>query len=257
MTSSILIKSWRQDRFFLDYLLRSLSKFATGFREIVVLLPEGDRLHFEGTNFYTADVKWVEESDGKNYLRQQIFKLHADKYCAGDYIFVVDSDCFFYAIISPEMFMPSGKPISLLRHWNDASTAKVWKPFTEKFLTFEPMFEGMAALPFIIDRRVLPMIRDYSASTHGCPIEEYILRQVGNDFSEFNALSAWSHRFVPYLYDWRIADPAADGFPRRHYQKWSWDKSGVQPFVEQYEAILAAPVAPANGKCRHPQPATA
>lgn len=240
MTTSIFCKGCRKDRFFMDYLLRSLEKFASGFLETIVVLPEGDMPHFEGVDFHGAKVCWVDELDGQNYLRQQIFKLHSDEYCSGDFIFVVDSDCFFFDSITPEIFAPTGKPISLLRHWEDAGKASQWRPITEKFLTFQMMFEGMAALPFIIDRRVLPLLRDYAQATHGCSIDEYILRQPGNEFSEFNALSAFSQRFTPYLYDFRIADPKHDGFPRRHWQRWSWSPVGVDPFRPEYEKILAS-----------------
>lgn len=239
MTTSIFVKTCRKDRFFCDYLLRSLEKFAKGFLETVILIPDGDRLHFDRVDFHGATVKWVDEPDGQNYLRQQIFKLHADEYCRGETIFVIDSDCFFFQSITPEAYSPSGKPISLLRHWENIGTAAQWRSVTEKFLGFEMVFEGMAAVPFLIDRRVLPLIRDYAQSTHGCSIGEYILRQPGNDFSEFNALSAFAHKFTPYLYDFRIADLESDGFPRRHWQRWSWDEKGVDPFRDQYEKILA------------------
>lgn len=241
MTASIFIKSWRQDRHFLSYCLRSLAKFATGFRDIVVALPEIDRPHFDGFNFFTASVKWVDEpDDGKGYLRQQVTKLHADNYCAGDVIVMIDSDCFIKQPMNPEMFLSNGKPISLIRHWADVNTAVVWKPITEKFLTFQPCFEGMACLPFIVDRRALPLIREYCQSTHNKSIDDYVLAQPGKEFSEFNALSSFSQRFTPHLYDWRIADPATDGFPRVLVQRWSWSDAGVDPFKEEYERILAS-----------------
>lgn len=239
MTCSIFVKSCRKDRFFLQYLLRSLAKFATGFVETVLLIPEMDRPHFELTDFGNASVRWVDEPDGQNYLRQQAFKMHADEYCSGELILAIDSDCFFFKSISPEMFQSNGKAISLIRHWADAGTSIAWKPITEKFLKWEMAFDGMACLPFIIDRRVLPLIRQYSQDTHGKSIDEYILSCPGNDFSEFNALSAFSLRFTPFFYDWRIANPEADGFPRNHWQKWSWSEEGVIPFEEEYKAILA------------------
>jgi len=240
-TTSIFIKSWRGDREWLAYCLRSLQKFATGFKETVVAIAELDRPHFEGFNFCGARVVWIDEpDDGRGYVRQQISKVNADQYVDSDIIFYIDSDCFVTQPMKPEDFMPAGKPICLIRHWVDAGSAKAWKPIIQKFLTWEPAFEGMAALPFVIDRRVLPLLREYAQRTHGCPIEDYILSQPGNDFSEFNAMSAFSQRFTPYLYDWRIADPATDGFPRVLTQKWSWDKEGIHPYKEAYERILAS-----------------
>lgn len=242
MTASIFLRTYRTDRFWADYCLRSLAKFATGFLETVVCIPRHDAAHFEHTFFHGAKVVWVDEPDDDNgYRRQQITKLHADEYCSGDVIIFVDSDCFVKQPIAPGDFMSNGKPIHLLRHWADAGTALPWKSITEKFLGFEPLFEGMACLPQIIDRRVLPMLREHARHTHKKSLEEYVMAQPGNDFSEFNAHSAFAHRFTPYLYDFRIADPATDGFPRCLFQRWSYGKEGIGKYAAQYEEILASP----------------
>lgn len=239
-TSSIFIKSWRGDREFLFYCLRSIEKFCQGFKETVVVIAEIDKPHFDGFDFCGARVVWIDEpDDGRGYVRQQLAKLHADEYVDSDFIFYIDSDCFILSPMDPEGFMVAGKPICLIRHWADAGSAIAWKSITQKFMTFEPGFEGMACLPFVIDRRVLPLLREYAKATHGCSIDEYALSQPGNDFSEFNVMSAFSQRFCPYMYDWRIADPATDGFPRVLTQKWSWDKAGVEPYRKTYEEILA------------------
>lgn len=243
MTSSIFIRSWRKDRFYLDYLLRSLAKFAVGFRDIVVAIPEGDKVHFQSTNFYTAKVVWVQEKEGTGYLSQQADKMHADLYCAGNNIFILDSDCFIKKPIKPEDFMANDKPVALIRHWKDSDTCIVWKPITAKFLKFEGAYETMCSLPIILERRILPLIRDYCVANHGMSITDYILSQPNGQFSEFNAALNFAMRFVPYAYDWRIADPATDGIPRDHLiQRWSWEERwGVEKYAEEYEAILAAP----------------
>jgi hypothetical protein len=241
MTASIFLRTFRTDRFWADYCLRSLEKFASDFLETIVCIPRHDAKHFENTDFHGAQVVWVDEPDNNGYRRQQVCKLHADEHCEGDLIFYIDSDCFVKHPIEPNDFLSSRRPIALIRHWVDAETALPWKAITEKFLGFEPIFEGMAALPQIIDRRVLPMIRAHAEHTHGMTLAEYVMAQPGNDFSEFNAHSAFAHRFTPYLYDWRIANPGADGFPRCLFQRWSYSKEGIAKYAAQYEEILAQP----------------
>lgn len=237
--SSILIKSWRGDREWLSYCLRSIEKMCSRFKETVVVLAEIDRPHFDQFDFHGARVVWIDEPDnGRGYIQQQLVKLHADEYVDSDFIFYIDSDCFITAPLKPEDFLPNGKPICLIRHWADAGSAAAWKPIIQKFLTFEPCFEGMAALPFIIDRRVLPLLREYAKATHGISIDEYALAQPGNDFSEFNIMSAFSQKFTPYMYDFRIADPERDGFPRVLTQKWSWGHE-LDKYKDDYERILA------------------
>jgi len=241
MTTSIFCKTWRRDREYLRYMLRSLRKFARGFDEIVVVIPLIDAPHFDFFDYCGARVIWTDEPDnGRGYLSQQNQKLHADEYTDSDFIFYIDSDCFVTEEMTPEMFIPNGKPICLIRHWADAGEAQRWKPIVEKFLGFEMMFEGMLCLPYVIDRRALPLLRNHAQHTHRMDIGSYIMSQPGNDFSEFNALSAFSQKYCPYMYDFRIADVGRDGFPRILTQKWSWDEAGVEPFREEYERRLSA-----------------
>jgi hypothetical protein len=240
MTASILIRSWRADREFLRYCLRSLRKFARGFQEIVVVIPDIDRIHFEGFEWFGERVVWIDEpDDGLGYLRQQQTKVNADNYTKSDLIFLLDSDCFAMKEFRPEDFMENDRPIALIRHWIDVGEAILWKPVVEKFLTFPACFETMAALPVIFDRRMLPLLHNYSLATHGISLDEYIIKQTPNQFSEFNAALNFAMRFCPYMYSWRIANPGCDGFPRdRIVQRWSWSEKGVDPFRAEYEAIL-------------------
>ena len=238
-TASIFIKSWRADREWLSYCLRSIEKFCRGFEETVVAIAKIDKPHFEGFDFHGARVVWIDEpDDGRGYVRQQVSKLNADAYTNSELIFYVDSDCFFTEAAFPCDFLSAGKPIALIRHWEDAGTAMAWKSVVQKFLTWEPTFEGMCALPFVIDRRVLQLLRVYALATHDIPIGKYILNQPGNDFSEFNVISSFSQRFTPYLYDWQIANPETDGFPRILKQRWSWG-GFKEEHREEYERILA------------------
>lgn len=241
MTTSILIRSWRADREFLRYCLRSLQKFARGFMETVVVIPEIDQPHFDNFNWCGARVLWIDEpDDGLGYLRQQRTKVYADVYTQADLIFMIDSDCFAMKTFYPESFMENDRPIALIRHWGDVGDAKLWKPIVEKFLTFPACFETMAALPIIFDRRMLPLLRGYAQATHDMTLDEYIIQQVPNKFSEFNAALNFAMRFCPYMYSWRVANPDCDGFPRdRIVQRWSWSERGVSEFKEEYERILA------------------
>lgn len=242
MTVSIFIRTWRRDRFYADYLLRSLAKFAWGFHEIVVAIPTHDEPHFRNTDFHSAKVVWDDEpADDRGYMRQQISKCYADERCTGDFIVFLDSDCFLNRPLwATELFSKGGKPISLIRHWADAGSALPWKPIVEKFLKFIPCFETMCTHPAVIDRRVFPLFREYAKATHHKSLADYILEQPGNCFSEFNCLLNFAMQFTPYLQDWRIADPLTDGFPRAFTQRWTWGKTGVEEFATEYEKILAS-----------------
>lgn len=242
MTTSIFIRSYRGDRFWLDYCLRSLAKFARGFSEILVVLPKGDEPHFEGTDFRGARIVWWNDLPGDGYMGQQHCKMHADTLTDAEHIVFIDSDCFATCPVCPEDFttrtvLYPHKPFQLIRHWQDVGEAQMWQAIAAKALGYDPLFEHMAAMPLVYDRRTIAECRNYLEATHGKTLGEYIQAQPNREFSEFNILGAFAHRFQPHLYDWRMADPAHDRFPRTIEQRWSW--GGLTDEIKtHYEKIL-------------------
>lgn len=240
MSTSIFVRSYRADRFWLEYCLRSLEKFARGFDEIVVSLPVGDEPHFDKYDYRGARVVWYHDPKCSGYTAQQVNKVEADLYCPADHILFLDSDCFIESELRPEMFFSAGKPIMLLRHWDSLTgDVKQWLPITEGIVGFTPMFEAMACPGLIYNRSTLQRLREHIDHTHKKTIREYALTIQADRMSEFNALGAIAHRFQPFLYDFRIADPASDGFPRNIRQQWSYKEGGVESHRAQYEKILA------------------
>lgn len=239
--TSIFVRSFRTDRFWLEYCLRSLEKFAKGFLEIVVALPVGDEPHFYDYDYRGAKVVWYHDPKCSGYTAQQVCKMEADLYCQGDTILFLDSDCFITSEIRPEMFFTDAKPKMLLRHWDSVGeNAKNWKEITKSFVGFTPMFEAMACPGLIYDRSTLALLRQHIEHTHKKTVREYSLVVQNDRLSEFNALGAIAHRFQPYLYDFRIANPSTDGYPRMIRQQWSYESGGVLNYKEEYERILAS-----------------
>lgn len=241
MTTSIFIRSYRSDRFWLDYCLRSVEKFCKGFAEVVVCLPIGDEPHFDSTDFHGARVVWVQDPDCHGYVAQQICKIEADLHCSTSSILYLDSDCFVTAHMIPEMFAECGKPIQLLRHWDELDEAsKKWKGITESVVGFEAIFEHMPCHPMIFQARTLRLLREVIEHTHKMSLREFARTIKENRMSEFNALGAVAHRYQPFLYAWRVADPATDEYPRVVTQQWSYQEGGIERHKEEYEKILAA-----------------
>lgn len=240
MSCSIFVRSYRGDREWLRYCLRALQKRSVGFLETVVCLPEGDQPHFQNFDYMGARVEWYHDVPVEGWLSQQAAKIHADEMCHGDHIMFVDSDTVLTRVASPGEFMSFGKPIALLRHWSEVGEAVMWKDYTDKVLGFEPPFEGMACMPLVHDRRVFPLLRQHVQNAHGKSIREYVGGLTGRFFSEFNTLSAFAHRFTPFFYEWRLCDPATDGYPRIFKQYWSW--SGVDNHRDEIERQLNEPV---------------
>lgn len=227
MTTSIFIRSYAKDKQWLFYCLRSLAKYAHGFSEIVVAIPRLEESLFEGFEWHGARRLLVNVPDCTGYVAQMVTKMEADLHTDADFIMFIDSDCVAHKTFSPEdFFCESGnqvKPIQLIRHWAGfKDESKKWRAATEKFIGFDPVFEHMATLPLIYDRNSLKLFRDYLAETHHKVLWEYVKNPATHSMSEFNGLGAFAHRFTPQLYDWRVADPATDGYPRPLHQHWSY-----------------------------------
>lgn len=243
MTTSIFIRSYSGDKQWLSFCLRSLKKYAEGFREIVVAIPRLEEALFEGFDFHGARRLLVNDPDCPGYIGQQCCKLEADLHTDADFIVFIDSDCVAHKKFGPdEFFNQSGKqakPIQLIRHWAGfKDESKKWRSATEQFIGFDAPFEHMATLPLVYDRHSLRLFRDYLAATHHKVLWEYVKNPSTHSMSEFNGLGAFSHRFTPQLYDWRVADPEKDGYPRPLHQHWSY--GGITPEMEdRFESYIA------------------
>lgn len=228
MTCDFFIKSWRKDRFLLDYCLRSLQKRAIGFRQTIVLLPKGDEPHFATTDFRGAKVIWVNETIGNGYLGQQVFKHRAYEYTDADFILFPDSDCFAFNDITPSSFFNSdNKPIHLITPYGLTGDKgmEAWKEVTSRSLGFDVAFECMRAHPAIYHRDTLIECVKYLEAVHAKSLESYVASQPGNHYSEFNVIGSFALKFQPHLYDWRIATGSSAEYPRME-QAWSWAPDG-------------------------------
>lgn len=252
MTFDVFLKSWRKDRFMLDYCLRSLKKRATGFRQTIVLLPKADAVHFDGVDFRGAKVIWVDETIKNGYMGQQVFKHRAFEYSDADFILFPDSDCFAFNDISPSSFLNSeGKPIHLITPYGGTGDKgmEAWKDITSRTVGFEVAFECMRAHPSIYHRETLSECVKYVEGVHGKSLEAYVDSQPANHYSEFNVIGSFALKFQPHLYDWRVATGGHAEYPGRMEQAWSWapegDDRGLSPArVRRYEDSL-------NGEAHH------
>lgn len=235
MTTSMFIRSYRGDREWLTYCLRALEKRASGFLETVVVLPVGDELHFGGYDFRGARVEWVNDIACDGYLAQQACKLEADLVCRGDVVMFFDSDCIAHTPFRPEQFTVGGKVRQLVRYWDSVGDAKMWEPVVEDALGEKPKFEFMATHPLVYWRDSIRQCREFLDGRHGS-MRDYVKGRPAKHFSEFNVLGAFCHLYEPHRYDWRLADPAADGYPRPFKQFWSWD--GIHKHVPEVEGML-------------------
>ena len=240
MTCSILIKSFPKDFGWLAYCLRSIHKFATGFEEIVVVIPEGSDLQLTQERIVKVQEPGASATSfvdhGKGYTFQQVVKMNADKYCTSDFILHMDSDSIFTKRIRSEYLMvPTGpidnpiasdfKPIWLMTPFMDIlPTDKNLVAHVESMTAFSgisPEFEYMRRIGQVIPRWAYGCFREYCLSRHGKTFEEYAMAQGFRGVSEFNFMGQFLHREFPnfiHFHDTRF------GLPESYVnQRWSWN----------------------------------
>lgn len=242
MTCSIFIKSCPKDFGFLSYALKSVHKFASGFEEVVVLIPEGSDLPLtqERVIKVSEPDSAVVTMHGVGYVRQQIFKMSADKYCKSDFILHLDSDTIFNQPVKPETFFIDGNPMWLMTPMIEVlagdknSHAHATSMF--EFSGINSEFEYMRRMGQVIPRWAYACFREYCQEKHGMSFEKWALGRGFRGVSEFNFMGQLMHREYPgffHFHDTRFGLPESVVL-----QNWSWD--GLTSEIrEKMEVILA------------------
>ena len=244
MTTDIFLRSYSGDIAWVPWALRSLDRFVTGIRNIIIVVPANDYEKFKGLNL-TREILCSSKFAGPgldDYLVQQIDKLCADSYTDADQILFFDSDCIAIRKFSPSDLLLIGRPRWLMTNYRelvkaDGTQATPWKAVTEKAVKREVEFEMMRMHPFLVTRAALDSFQEFMARTHNKKLDQYILEQPNRAFSEWNALGAWAYYFAnprPFSF-WPTDISIPEPFVR---QFWSW--GGLTPEIQaEMEKLLA------------------
>lgn len=228
MDISIFIKSYRKDFRFLKYALLSIKKNVTGYKKVVIILPEHDKIGFElPDNTEVINVK----EHGNGYLFQQVCKMNAHKYCNSKYIMFSDSDVIFDHKINLQELVIDDKPEILFTDYTKVGDAICWKSPTEYMLNRTVDFEFMRRNTLIYHASTLEKIeKNYPNLTNT------ILKST--HFSEFNFIGAWAYYHDKENYNFVNTD-RWNYVPPHGTQLWSWaDKNGDVLNREEYQRSL-------------------
>lgn len=230
-TIDLFYKSYRLDFDWLYKSLQSVKKYVTGYNEIHIVIPIKDAHLFKDENVpsgFKCRVHLTAEY-GDGYLFQQWEKMRAHTYCKSDYIFYMDSDCFFTKQTDLNEYLIDGKPEILYTHYSKVGDAICWKAATERFMNTEVEYEFMRRLPMMYHRSTIEKIYNL------CPFLEDLIMQT-KGFSEFNAIGAWAfmHEKDKYRFtntdNWKFVENPA-------IQLWSWDR-GKESEEDKIKQIL-------------------
>ena len=220
MTCDIVIKSYPKDYHWLDYCLRSIQKFATGFNDVIVMLPREAPLPLTKEKVVLLDVP-------ENYLSQQVAKLNADHHTKADYILHFDSDMIFTRPVTPDFFFTNGKPAWAITEWGDMP-GKVemlaWYHVMAKLFLQTPPYEFMRKCAILAPRWLYAELRAFIQDTHGITMESYVMNQPGNEFSEYNALGFLAWLKFRDKFHWHDTEKEGCEWPFRQY----WSHSGMK-----------------------------
>ena len=201
ITCDIFIRTYPKDYPWLEYCLKSIGKFCSGFRKVWIISPSEvpEKIAASLGAFIPVDVqvKVMNDETPDGYLAQQITKLYADTITdyQADYILHVDSDVIITRPITPQTFFAgNGKLRWLYTPYTEILTP--WQPIMEKFMGAKVEFEFMRRFPMMFPRWLYPRLREFCHGKHGVVLCDYIRMQPRSAFSEFNALGcyAWEHQ---------------------------------------------------------------
>lgn len=199
----IFIKTWPRDYDWLEWCITSITKFARGFRNIIVLSPEPP------TGIY-PNVKWVVEPDREpGYLWQQVCKLNADQHSDADYILFMDSDCVFTRPVTPDNFIRGGKVVWGHKAFRE-DEKRVWAPVLEKWMNEPATRSFMSGHPFTFPRWLFSELRNYCRGMHRQELSDYVMGKADPKhlltFSEFNCAGAWAYKYARDKFVWEDRD---------------------------------------------------
>lgn len=212
MTTDIFIRTYDKDLEWLKYCLRSVAKFVTGHRRIIISIPAGQKHLLDKWNLTQETViEWVPACDN-GYIDQQINKLMAYTLTDAEYILFVDSDVCFTRPVHVSEYFKAGKPIVLKTRYESVGDASCWKAPTEVILGVPVEFEYMRRLPILYRSDTLSAIYQ-KINTHSLAELERL--------SEFNLVGAFSELYEKDSY--HFIDTEKEQFPPNSVrQGWSW-----------------------------------
>lgn len=228
MKTSLLMVTYRRDVDFACYAFQAIKKFATGFHELVVVVPTPDVELFTAAASVAVPslteglrVVGFDERPGKGMLHHMVKILEADELCPdAAAILHLDADCLFTAPVTPSDYFDGDKPLLWRQRYENFKhfdSRYSWKQCVRNATGIDPEWETMCRHPSVYLRDVYPLTRSLIQDHTMQPWDEYILgckNTYPQTFAEFPTLGAVAIKCFPDRYsfvnveqdgkEWRI-----------------------------------------------------
>lgn len=223
MICDIFIRTYKKDIEWLDYCVRSIKKYCSSYRNLVIVYPEGEQEcgKFSLTSFAASPIN----PDG--YIDQQYSKLIADTYCKQDatHLLMLDSDCFAHDYISPKTYIRNDKILFPITHKTSPQVSEC-QPFIktcESILNCEVEYEFMRRQPFLLQTKDLKSFREWFDQTQSVDLKSYLSNcKKADSFSEYNLIGAYLY-YIKKSDDYHFYDTdSGTCFYNPMLQSWSY-----------------------------------
>jgi hypothetical protein len=193
----IFYKTYPDDEEWLTYSIKSVFKFAQGFRQIVVVSNRGHNYTPPVGNLPVVYKELDLPMDnglfpnGIGYWWQMAIKLSWDQFTDADAVVVVDSDQIFYDSFSPDSWRKDGKIIWLRRPWSEVGDAIFWKHGADYLLGKETPYDYMAGPGFYFTRTAIQLFTKFMYGRFGQTPGQYYIDLKHPRTSEFVPFGAF------------------------------------------------------------------
>jgi hypothetical protein len=257
MNTEIFIVSCGRHFPWLEYCLKSIDKYATGFSGVTVLIPAYDLdafmalgLKLPSTNL---KIRVGDEWTNKGMLWHMAMVMNADEWCPeADFILHTDSDCVFSEPVTPDDYFKDGKPILYHERFKSLGAKHPdvlrWQEVVQACVTFPVTQETMRRHPAVHPRKVYKQSRKEIEKKTNKPWDQYIFEQRNEfpqSFCEFVTLGNVGMRYFPNEYC--LYDTEKNSWPHQKIVQFSSGNSPmglaglIPPTVVQHPVYKGKP----------------
>lgn len=198
----IIIVTFARDFVYLEYCLKSIDKFASGFELVTILIPQNDMPMLMGLFprwdiKSTIRIKTMDEWPGAGFLHHEYMVMTTDQWRCGKSQFTchIDSDCIFIEPVTPEYYLQDGKPILRYEEFDTLCARhpshRQWEDCTAQCLPYDFLYETMRTHPEVYHIDTYARARERMREKTGEEVNTYIMRQKNSypqTFCEFVTL---------------------------------------------------------------------
>src|SRR6266496_2289967 len=240
----ILIATYYKDSPWLEWCLRLIRRWCTGFSGITIVIPNRDAAKFAWVggkdHGYPVSMKLFSEQHGKGFLHHQVMMAGADKLVppGTTHVLHLDPDCMFREETTPDEYIQDGKPVYVIRTYESLydkekkvmSDCAQWKAPTEKQLGFPVTQYTMCRHPSVFPIDFYEQYRKHIEVTQGADFVTYMLAGRNNfpqTRMDFTAMGAYAYEKMRDKFIWIDAKEA----PRDKLKAY-WSHGGITPEIK-------------------------